>query len=435
MDIRLSEYQGAGFSPELDSGLKLGFRHYTPFLYHSNYGIGGSTFKTLFEYLNRYNIKSCGLVDDTFFGLPEFIKHAKTHNIKPIIGAKIPLAPPPLPHLSLRRYRQVDEVPQCEDPRFSSIVNIQYDKSGQSQEITTPATKFGGLVMTKRNCHYEERAPFAPPPNVVAPFMVHHYLYLFAKNQQGYENLCQILTAHAFGDIDINLIKKHSGGLILLSNSIRLLKELSPVFDNKYYLLLPYHTTLKQEFPCIAANEILYVTEKEKLLYKLMYKIKDSKFEYQRGSPHHLLTNEEFNKVFSDYQQAMTNNRILAESCNFIPENKGWIFPRSKQKLCEIIKPITKNSRLSNVETQRIQYEYKIIEKMGFEPYFCLVYHLKEFALSKGIGMNVRGSAAASFILYILGLSIVNPLKYNRQHSWALPMRSRLSDQDQRAVV
>lgn len=378
---------------------------YTPFLYHSNYGIGGSAFKTLFEYLNKYNIKSCGIVDDTFFGLPEFIKYANDYNIKPIIGARIPLALSPLPHLSLRGSHR--------EPK-------------QSQEITTPATKLGGLVMTKRDCHYEKRAPFAPPKNVSRP-----HIYLFAKNQHGYENLCQILTAHAFGDIDINLIKKHCGELILLSNSIRLLKELSPVFDNKYYLLLPYHTTLKQEFPCIAANEILYVTKEEKLLYKLMCKIKDCEYECRRGSPHHLLTNEEFNKVFVDYQPAMKNNRILAESCNFIPENKDWIFPRSKQNLCEIIKPIIKNSKLSDIEKKRIQYEHKIIGDMGFEPYFCLVYHLKKFALSKGIGMNIRGSAASSFILYILGLSIVNPLKYNLPFERFLnPQRSEPPDID-----
>ncbi len=381
---------------------------YTPFLYHSNYGVGGSTFKTLFEYLNRHRIKSCGIVDATFFGLPEFIKYAKTYNIKPIIGARVLLATSSIPHLSSR------------DAHLPYVI-ARSEATKQSQE------NFKTYPTISRDCH----ALRARNDKKLYPDGISSNLYLFAKNQQGYENLCQILTAYAFGNIDINLIKKYCGGLILLSNSIRLLKELSPVFDNKYYLLLPYHTALKQEFPCIAANEILYVTKEERVLYKLMCKIKDSKHEYQRSSPHHLLTNEEFNKVFSDYQQAMTNNRILAESCNFIPENKGWIFPRSKQKLCEIIKPITKNSRLTNVETQRIQYEYKIIEKMGFEPYFCLVYHLKEFALSKGIGMNVRGSAAASFILYILGLSIVNPLKYKLPFERFLnPQRSEPPDID-----
>jgi DNA polymerase III alpha subunit len=113
---------------------------YTPFLYHSNYGFGGSDFKTLFKYLNKYNLKSCGIIDQTFFGLPEFVKYAKNYNIKPIIGTRISLVPPPLPHLSLRgSHRELK----------------------QSQEITT-----------KRDYLYEKRAPFAPPPNVVAPYAI-----------------------------------------------------------------------------------------------------------------------------------------------------------------------------------------------------------------------------------------------------------------------
>ncbi|MGB3341049.1 MAG: PHP domain-containing protein [bacterium] len=383
---------------------------YTPLLYHSNYGVGGSTFKTLFDYLNRYHIKSCGIVDNNFFGLPEFIKHARTHDIKPIIGARISLCPSPLPHLSLREYHQVAEVPQCEDPRFSSIVNIQYDKSGQSQEITTPATKLGGLVMTKRDCPY---------------------LYLFVKNKQGYENLCGILTAYAFGNISMDFIEEKSAGLILLSNSIKLLKKLDTVFAQKYYLLLPYHTTLKQEFPSVAVNEVFYVTKKDKDIYKLMCKIKNHQYEYMHGCPNHLFDNIEFNRVFAGYQQAMSNNKILAESCNFIPENRRWIFPKSEQKLRAIIKPIFLKKRLTPIEKKRLEYEHKVIEVMGFSPYFCLVYHLKEFALSKGIGMNVRGSAASSFILYVLGLSIVNPLTYSLPFERFLnPQRSEPPDID-----
>ena len=145
---------------------------YTPFLYHSNYGIGGSTFKTLFEHLNRHRIKSCGIVDDTFFGLPEFIKYAKTHNIKPIIGARVLLTP----NQNMHNEKRYNNVRAC----------LELSRKAKSR--------------TQSN------------------------LYLFAKNQQGYENLCQILTAHAFGDIDINFIKKYCGELILLSNSIRLLK-------------------------------------------------------------------------------------------------------------------------------------------------------------------------------------------------------------------
>ena len=342
--------------------MDLGFYHYTPLLYHSNYGVGGSTFKTLFEHLSRYHIRSCGIVDNSFFGLSEFIKHCRTYNIKPIIGARVSLTNPLSLHLSLRGSR---------------------------------------------------------------------YLYLFVKNKQGYENLCAILTAYAFASISIDLVKEKSAGLILLSNSIKTLKELHSEFPHKYYLLLPGHTSLKEEFPSVAVNEVFYVIKKDKNLYKLMCKIKEHPYECRRGCPNHLLDNTEFNKVFNDSPQAIRNNRIVTESCNFIPEKKNWIFPKSKQRLGSIIKPILTRRKLTRNEKNRLEYEYNIIEDMGFSPYFCLVYHLKEFALSKGIGMNVRGSAASSFILYILGLSVINPLRYHLPFERFLnPQRSEPPDID-----
>jgi len=313
---------------------------YTPFLYHSNYGFGGSSFKNLFEHLNKYNIRSCGIVDETFFGLPEFIKCAKIYNVKPIIGARI-------------------------------LINLSptYRKTEQCK------------------------------------------IYLFVRNQHGYENICQILTEKAFKNITPEFIKNHSKGLILLSNSINSLKELSSAFAEKYYLLLPYHTLAKKEFPPLAAHEIFYVTKQEKTLYKLMCAIKKHHYEHKRGIPDHLLTCKEFDKIFVDYPEAVMNNHKLAQTYDFVPKNRGWIFPESKNGLYEIIKPKMKS--LTPVEKTRIEYEYKIIKETGFEPHFSLVHHLKEFALSKGIGMNVRGSAASSFILYLLGLSIAHPLKYN----------------------
>ncbi|UCG92814.1 MAG: PHP domain-containing protein, partial [candidate division WOR-3 bacterium] len=234
---------------------------YTPLLYHSNYGVGGSRFKLLFEYLKTYHIKSCGIADETLFGLPEFIHYAKIYNIQPIVGARVLL---PAAH--------------------------------------------------KRTT-----------------------LYLFVKNQQGYRNLCQILTKQAFAKLDLAFIKEHATGLVLLSHSIELLRALQSTFKDLYYLVLPYHTVLRNEFPPLAAQKIFYVTRKEKILHKLMCAIKDKTYECMAGTPHHLLTDKEFNKLFTDYPEAIMNNQKLANLCTFVPENKGWIFPQSKQRLDEII--------------------------------------------------------------------------------------------------
>lgn len=351
--------------------------HYTPLLYHSNYGLGGSTFKSLFENLERYNFQNCGIVDDTFFGLPEFVKFSKNHNIQPIIGIRI------LP---------------C---TFSQKVRGRDDERIQS--CRTPSK-----------------------------------IYLFAKNQEGYENLCQILTGKAFNNINLDCIRKHTTGLILLSNSVELLRALKSEFKELFYLLLPppfippsaiLRGGGEKEFPPLAAYEIFYVTKQDKILYKLMCAIKNQPYEHKKGIPNHLLTNEKFNDIFANFSQAIRNNQKLVEMCHFVPENRGWVFPKAKKNLNQIIGPKTKN--LTPAEKSRIHYEYQIITRTGFEPHFSLVYHLKEFALSKGIGMNVRGSAASSFILYLLGLSIVNPLEYDLPFERFLnPQRSEPPDID-----
>jgi DNA polymerase-3 subunit alpha len=307
---------------------------YTPLLYHSNYGVGGSDFKTLFEHLDKYGLKSCGLVDSTFFGLHEFVQCAKEYGIKPLIGMSAPF--------------------------------IGGDRSKS---------------------------------------------YLIIQDEEGYRNLCKIITKRSFGTVNLDYVKEHAAGTILLSNSIKTLKDIGALFSSSYYLLFPYRAVLSKTFPPIAANEIFYVRKHEKILYKLMCAIKDNQYEHRPGTPDHLLSGKEFYRLFAEYPEAIHNTTELSEKCCYVPENKGWIFPSSTQDLTQILQSNIK--KLTSEQRSRLDYEYGVIMNTGFAPHFSLVYHLKEFALEKGIGMNVRGSAASSFILYALGLSITNPLKHN----------------------
>ena len=202
---------------------------YTPLLYHSNYGVGGSDFKTLFEHLDKYDLKSCGLVDITFFGLHEFVQHSKDYGIKPIIGISAPF--------------------------------IGKDRSKS---------------------------------------------YLIVQNEEGYRNLCKIITKNSFGIVDLDYVKEHTAGIILLSNSLRILKEIGPLFSSSYYLLFPYRAVINKTFPAVAVNEIFYVKKHEKTLYKLMCAIKDNQYEHRPGTPNHLLKEEEFFSFFILAQQIQT---------------------------------------------------------------------------------------------------------------------------------
>ncbi len=322
---------------------------YIPLLYHSNYGYGGSDFRTLFETLKQYHIPACGIVDDTFFGLNEFLKYAYEYGIKPIIGARI------------------------------SIQNQNMDPSSKWKRDFSPIDK--------------------------------KIFYLFIKNKIGYTNLCQILTWYGFKKLDINFIKEHSSGLILLTNSLNLIDELSPAFTDIYFLLSPDFCFIPdKKIPSVSANEIFYVNPEERIIHKLLSVIKKFKNEDGKKKIFYLLKPDRFIKIYDSKPEAVKNLFRIAEQCTYIPEAESWIFPETKKCLFEIIKPFYK--RLNINEKKRVEFEYKIIKDMGFEPYFVLIYELKEFAKEKGIGINVRGSAASSFILYLLGLSVVNPLKY-----------------------
>jgi DNA polymerase III alpha subunit len=329
--------------------------------FHSNYGLGGSDLKTLFECLLKYRITACGIVDDNFFGLPEFLKFAKAYGVKPVIGARVPVSSPLTP------------------------------VSSTGQALPSP---------TRRE-----------DENVAAPFRVHQFLYLFIKSRTGYENLCAILTARAFGKLDLRTVRDHASGLVLLSDSVPALKELKNCFKDIFYLLAPGREVYCLDFPAVAANEVFYVTPEEKIIYRLMSAVKKHECEGSRRPISHLMAAREFSACFAGYPGAVQNNQELADLCGFVPESSNWVFPGSGEKLSDIIGPRCRD--LTRLQKERADYEYRIITTMGFEPYFILVHRLKEYALGKSIGMNVRGSAASSYILYLLGLSVVDPLKFD----------------------
>uniref|UniRef100_A0A7V3VTK8 DNA-directed DNA polymerase n=1 Tax=candidate division WOR-3 bacterium TaxID=2052148 RepID=A0A7V3VTK8_UNCW3 len=323
---------------------------YIPLLYHSNYGYGGSDFRTLFETLRQYQIPACGIVDDTFFGLNEFLKYAREYGVKPIIGARI-------------------------------LIQNQNTNHG-----STWSRDFSPVDKKK--------------------------LYLLVKNKAGYTNLCKILTWYGLKKLDINFIKEHATGLLLLSNSLNLINELAPAFTDIYFLLVPYSGFITDKrIPLISANEIFYVNPGERIIYKLLAMIKKFRDEDGKKKISYLIKPDKFTKIYNPNPEAVKNLFRIAEQCTYIPEAESWIFPETRNGLFEIIKPLYQ--RLGIREKMRVEFEYRIIKDMGFEPYFVLIYELKKFAKEKGIGINVRGSAASSFILYLLGLSVVNPLKYN----------------------
>lgn len=136
----------------------------------------------------------------------------------------------------------------------------------------------------------------------------------------------------------------------------------------------------------------------------------------------HFSTPEEMAQLFKAYPQALANARFIAEQCTVELPLHRPLFPsvdlgRGKDespfsrlwKLCfagatRLYKPLDERV------ISRLKYELEVIEKLGFSPYFLIVWDIARFAARRGIPTMARGSAANSMVAYVLGITQVDPL-------------------------
>ncbi len=66
-----------------------------------------------------------------------------------------------------------------------------------------------------------------------------------------------------------------------------------------------------------------------------------------------------------------------------------------------------------DVYLERLKYEYKVITNMGFEDYFLIVSDLIHYAKTNDVMVNSSGSSAGSLVSYLLGITTIDPIKFN----------------------
>jgi DNA-directed DNA polymerase III PolC len=138
---------------------------------------------------------------------------------------------------------------------------------------------------------------------------------------------------------------------------------------------------------------------------------------------HRFKTGGEMTCLFHDLPEALKNVAALARECNVEFDLGKPVFPLFDVpegethysylcKLCfegaaRLYKPLTRTVM------KRLSYELEVIDKLGFSPYFLIVWDIVRFARENRIPSVGRGSAADSIISYVLGITPVDPIKYN----------------------
>ena len=256
------------------------------------------------------------------------------------------------------------------------------------------------------------------------------HLLLYAKDYIGYQSLIKLSTIKSKDQLTIENLKNHNKNTIciLLYESISNYMEIKDIFNNIYIGILNINEekdVLNKKLKPVFINKILYLNKKQEKYIKYLYMIRDSKtisddvsFKDNYNYP---LKNEDILSMVSD--TSINNNNIISDDCNVILQKKDNILPiydnninsneyLTKLSLVGLSKRL--NGKISDEYKVRLKYELDIIIKMGFSDYFLIVYDFIKYSKKNKILVGPgRGSAAGSLVAYCLGITDVDPIKYD----------------------
>jgi len=296
------------------------------------------------------------------------------------------------------------------------------------------------------------------------------HLVLLAKNSVGYRNLLKITSAAYLEGyyykprIDKNILRHHSEGLIALTacaageiprliglkkydKVLEKIKEYQQIFgkENFFLELQPHRQyveinekikefSLKTGAPLVSSSDIHYVNLEDKEAQDVLLcvqsgkKIDDQDRLSLRDFDLYFKTAEEMRSSFMDVPEAADNTLKIADMCDLeltlgksllptfpTPEGQNpddYLFALCsegvKKKLGQEVDQLEAEAK------ERFQFEIDTIRRMGFSSYLLIVQDFVNWAKGQGIVVGPgRGSAAGSLICFLLGITEINPLKYN----------------------
>ena len=239
-------------------------------------------------------------------------------------------------------------------------------------------------------------------------------LYLYAKNYKGYQNLCYISS----NDKSIDLIKNNIEGLFLVlpEESVDLYNELN--VPDTY---IGYTTKKIDGYKNIYFNKIKCFEKDDEEYLKYLYLIKNGKTideEINEEENVYLLDKVNIDNYEKDLFKEiydMVNIEIIKN--DLLPKysyEKDFDESKYLESLCK--KGLMKrfDNKVPMKYANRLMDELSMIKKMGFSNYFLVVWDYVKYAKKNNILVGEgRGSAAGSLVSYSLGITDVDPIKYD----------------------
>ena len=300
-------------------------------------------------------------------------------------------------------------------------------------------------------------------PNEKTPY----HITLLSQNETGYKNLMKLVTHSNINGfyykprIDRKVLEQYNEGLIVLSGcpSSELSKAIidedkkkisdtlgwyNEIFKDRYFLeimkhdgvpnqekiikkLLEIHNNSNLKF--VITNDNHYVDQTDSSYHEILTclqtnsNINDPKRFKFDANTYHIKSTEEIWEEWKELPSGLITTSEIAEMCNIKIDLSKSLLPKfdcpdsmSSMKYLRMLAFEGMNNKFQNPDRnikERLEYELNVIEKTNFPDYFLVCWDIFKFVNTKKILSAVRGSAAASLVLYCLEVTQINPLEHS----------------------
>ena len=298
------------------------------------------------------------------------------------------------------------------------------------------------------------------------------HILLLIKNYQGYKNIINLMTKfYSINEnnlINFDDLKKNSSGLICLSGGIngpigksilsknkltaeKLLNDFKSIYKEDFYIELTrsgledenktenffLSSAAKFNIPLVATNNNyfsdidMHEATNALLCIKNIEKLSNPKRK-SVSKEFFFKSSSEMLKVFQDIPESINNSLLIAKKCTFMLERTKPSLPKFLSSSIDEYKELYKlshdglNNIILNIKNnkdtslnkkkyeERLNYEINIIKKTGYSGYFLIVADFISWAKKNGIPVGPgRGSGAGSLVAWALGITNLDPIKYD----------------------
>jgi len=265
---------------------------------------------------------------------------------------------------------------------------------------------------------------------------------LLAKNVQGFGQISKLITARQLNpefSLKKSLRKIQTPEFFIISQDEILLSEAAQFWNTAdlYAELVRNKKTQNEKkirklqelakfltIGVVATNDVHFLYPQDFFVHRIFTAIRDQSHIHAKlnlsAEESWLKSEQEMKALFSDIPEAIQNTMRIAEQCNVELEIGKYTFPKFPvedsflylEHLCK--EGLQKRyDNPSSQQIERLNWELSIIHDLNFCDYFLVVWDILQYAKKHKINWIGRGSAACSIVSYALGITNVDPIRYD----------------------